>query len=124
VTALTFSSLAPQTNATLTALATPFDADGNPVTLSYVWKVNGTVIPGQTTPTLNLATQGYGDPGDTITVEVTPSDGISTGGTSSASVVVGATVNEGELLTFHLNASAASADNLPTGATFNPPTRP
>src|SRR5262249_43249464 len=74
------SNAAPLTNDTLTATATAQDADGDAITLTYVWKVNGTVV--QTTAvttatrdTLDLSRSGYGDQGDTITVEVTPDDG-------------------------------------------------
>src|SRR5206468_86488 len=38
----------PTTSQTLTATATPFDADKDLVTLTYVWSVNGTVV--KTTP--------------------------------------------------------------------------
>src|SRR5437762_6103319 len=33
----------PKTNDTLTATATRHDDDGDPVSLTYVWKVNGTI---------------------------------------------------------------------------------
>src|SRR5207244_126814 len=55
------------------------DPDIDPVTLTYVWKVNGVVQ--QThrtmalTDTFDLSMRGHGDRGDRITVEVVPNDG-------------------------------------------------
>ena len=69
------------------------------MTLTYVWKVNGTIRKTTTatsalTDVLNLGIGGNGDPGDTVSVEVTPNDGFVDGATVSASqvVVAGATV--------------------------------
>jgi VCBS repeat-containing protein len=84
---------APLTNDTLTATATSLDADGDPVTLTYVWKVNGSVVKTTagttaTSDTLDLSTAGNGNRGDTVSVEVTPNDGFTGGTTASASAVV------------------------------------
>ena len=56
----------------LTATATRADADGDTVTLTYVWRVNGTIR--KTTPRLGLAHRhlrhvaaNNGNQGDTIT---------------------------------------------------------
>ena len=73
----------PLTNDTLTASAT-MDADGDPVTLTYVWKVNGNVVKttANTTAgsdTLDLSQSGNGNRGDVITVLVTPNDGFISG---------------------------------------------
>src|SRR5262249_22473031 len=142
-------SLAPplaRTNDTLTATATKADADGDPVTLTYVWKVNGVIrrtTPGTTalTDTLNLSLPGNGDRGDTVAVEVTPDDGKMSGDTVSDSVAVAnsapvlsvtdQTGIEGVPLTFQVAAPdpdvsdtvMVSASNLPLGATFAPNTR-
>src|SRR6185436_9165980 len=79
----------PKTNDTLTATATSADADNDAVTLSYVWKVNGTTRKTTTTTSLtdtfDLSQAGNGDKGDTITVEVTPNDGSVNGSLVSAS---------------------------------------
>ena len=67
----------PKTNQTLTATPTGFrDPDNNPITYSYQWKRNGTNIAGATTNTLNLATAGNGDRGNTITIDVTAKDNL------------------------------------------------
>jgi fibronectin type 3 domain-containing protein len=90
---VSLSDPAPPTNAVLTATATPADADSDPVTLTYVWKVNGTVQKttsgtSSTTDTFDLSVPGHGDAGDTVTVEVTPSDGTLSGSPASASATV------------------------------------
>jgi hypothetical protein len=87
------TSYTPNSNSLLTARVTTSDIDGTPVTLTYVWKVNGTIQQthaGVTslTDTFDLSQPGYGDRGDTITVEVTPSDGLLSGSTVSASAIV------------------------------------
>jgi cyclophilin family peptidyl-prolyl cis-trans isomerase len=76
---VTLSSTSPKTNDTLTATATPHDADGDPVSLTYVWKVNGvveqTTTTSATTNTFDLSQANHGNKGQTVTVEVTPNDG-------------------------------------------------
>ena len=84
---------APKTNDTLTATATTADADGDPVSLTYIWKVNGNVVKTTTnssnlTDTLDLSQTGNGDEGQTVTVQVTPNDGTMNGTTVSASATV------------------------------------
>src|SRR5206468_3810377 len=80
----------PKTNDLLTATATRSDADGDAVSLHYVWKNGSTVVRDVTksagtsadlTDSLNLALAGNGNKGDTITVEVTPNDGTVDGST-------------------------------------------
>jgi fibronectin type 3 domain-containing protein len=83
----------PDSNATLTATASVADADGDPVTLTYVWQVNGTSRKTTSnttslTDTLDLSVGGNGDPGDTVTVRVTPSDGTVSGAPASSSAQV------------------------------------
>src|SRR5205085_11449913 len=67
---------APTTNETLSASVTGHDADGDAVTYAYQWKRNGAAISGATGTTLDLSQAGAGDRGDTITLVVTPSDGV------------------------------------------------
>jgi fibronectin type 3 domain-containing protein len=90
---VSLSDPAPPTNAVLTATATTADADSDPVTLTYVWKVNGAVQKttsgtSSTTDTFDLSVAGHGDAGDTVSVEVTPSDGTLSGSSAGASATV------------------------------------
>ncbi len=84
---------APTTNGTLTATATRNDADGNAVSLTYLWTVNGSTVRTTTTTdltdNLNLATPGHGDDGQTIVVTVTPNDGTDDGSAASDTAIVG-----------------------------------
>jgi hypothetical protein len=60
---------------------------GSPVSYAYEWSRNGVVLVGETGATLDLAKNGNGDRGDTVSVRVTASDGqMSTD--ASGSVVV------------------------------------
>jgi cyclophilin family peptidyl-prolyl cis-trans isomerase len=91
---VTLSSASPNPTDTLTATATDSDPDGNPVTLTYVWQVNGTTVKttpgtGSLTDTLDLtAIAGGVNPGDTVTVQVTPNDGVLNGTAATASATV------------------------------------
>src|SRR4029079_6220388 len=86
---------APATGDTLTATATVDDDDASDtVSLTYVWKVNGTTVrtTGPTTDltdSLDLSVAGNGDNGDTVMVIVTPNDGTEDGGTATDSASVG-----------------------------------
>jgi hypothetical protein len=82
----------PDSGGTLTATATRSDADGDAVSLHYVWKVNGTTKrttdTTALTDTFDLSVAGNGDAGDIVSVDVTPSDGTASGTTVSAQVTV------------------------------------
>ena len=83
----------PLVNSVLTATATAADVDGQPVKLIYVWKVGSTVVKttsatANLTNTLDLSTIGTEVAGDTITVEVTPNDGLINGILVSASKTI------------------------------------
>ena len=69
---VSLNSHTPRTNDVLTATATSSDADGDSVSLTYVWRVDGTVKQTDTTTaltdTFNLSLPGNGDPGDVVTV--------------------------------------------------------
>jgi hypothetical protein len=84
---VTLSPTSPKVTDTISASASGADVDGDNVTLSYVWKRNGTTVDGQTTSTYS----GGQAKGDTITVEVTPNDGSVNGSAATASVVIGNT---------------------------------
>ena len=88
----------PFTNDTLTATATKADADGNAVTLTYVWKVNGVTVKTTSasnalTDTLDLSQPGNGDPGQQVTVTVTPNDGTDPGAPVVSNTATVSTVN-------------------------------
>lgn len=84
VTGVTVSPAAPITSDDLTASATAYDPDGDAVTLSYAWRRNGAIIPGQAAATLPASETTKGD---LITASVTASDGSLTA-TSQASVTI------------------------------------
>ena len=76
---LTTVSLTPTTAyETSTLTATPAggaDADGDPITYSYQWFVNGSPI----APTTSTLTGTYFNKGNTVSVRVTPNDGTASG---------------------------------------------
>jgi Bacterial Ig domain/PKD domain len=128
-TGVSLNSASPRTNDLLVASATPSDPDGDAVTLSYTWKINGvtkktTASTSSTTDSFNLATEGNGDKNDLVTVEVTPNDGLFSGSTASASATVvnspptvaftsaPASADEGEAKTYAYSASDADGDVL------------
>ena len=73
----------PGTSAVLQATAVSADADGDPVSFTYVWTVNGTVkrttTTSASTDSFDLSVAGNGDAGDVIVVTVTPNDGAANG---------------------------------------------
>lgn len=72
----------------LVCTASGSDLDGDTVTLSYVWRINGNVVSGQTSSSL---TTGY-KKGDSVTCTVTPTDGTVAGtALTSAAVSIGNT---------------------------------
>jgi len=77
----------PRTNDVLTANVSAHDVDGDPITFSYEWSRNGTIIAGATSPTLDLSVPGQGDRDDYMTVRVTATDG-QQNSSATASVVV------------------------------------
>ena len=64
VISVTISPANPTTNQMLTANVNSSDADGDAITYSYVWNLNGTPIAGQTGSTLDLSLPGNGDRGE------------------------------------------------------------
>lgn len=92
---ISLSDHVPKTNAILTATATASDVEGDPITLTYTWRVNGiakqTHITTSLSDSFDMGVAGQGDRGDSITVEMTPYDGTVNGSTvvDSATVLVG-----------------------------------
>lgn len=76
----------PKPTDTLTATAPTSDEDGDAVSRTYEWRVNGGLVPSATTSTLDLT--GLVDVGDAVTVKVTPNDGTVNGTPVSASATV------------------------------------
>ncbi len=93
VATVSLNSHAPLTNDVLVATATESDADGDAVSLTYVWTVNGAVKRTFTSATalsdsFDLSVPGDGDSGDVVTVAVTPSDGTLNGATVTDTATV------------------------------------
>jgi hypothetical protein len=104
----------PLTNDTVTATATRADVDpGDVVTLTYVWKVNGTVeqttaASSSLTDTFDLSVAGNGDPSDVVSVELTPNDGTLSGTLVSASATVVSSPPPPGNITFRAASSAVN----------------
>ena len=83
---------APTTNQVVTATATSLDADGDGLTYTFTWKVDGLVRSSRSSPntssSFDLALTGNGDRGQTILVEVVASDGALESAMASVSAVV------------------------------------
>ncbi|GEJ57761.1 FG-GAP-like repeat-containing protein [Anaeromyxobacter diazotrophicus] len=109
----------PRPSDVLTAQVTASDPDGDPLTLSYAWKVAGTLVAGETGATLP---GGHAAVGDLVTVVVTASDGVaSTTATASVTlppfILLGsppAQIAAGQGVSFQLTAS--SVDGSQPGA--------
>lgn len=82
----------PTKTSTLTATATATDSNGQAVMLTYVWKVGTNIV--KTTPATSSLTDTLDltgvtiDSGATVTVEVTPNDGVTNGMIASANKTV------------------------------------
>ncbi len=114
------NTTSPGTNDTLTATVTP-PANGDAVTLDYVWKVGTNIVKTNSattalTDSLNLATSGNGDRGDTITVEVKPTANGVTGSTATASATV---VNTPPSATVSITPSTPGVAENPVTAVVN-----
>ena len=83
VLSASLSPSSPDVGDTLTVSASTYDADADSVSLSYAWFVNSTQV--ATTSSLSVGT--YAVKGDSIHLELTPSDGTDTGSTATTSTV-------------------------------------
>ena len=104
---------APYTSDTLTATATATDVDGNLLTLTYEWRVNGTVVEtvsgtSSRSDTFDLSLAGHGEAGDVITVTVTASDGTLSSPSASDTATVAETAVVGRY-TFYNNSYYGTA---------------
>ena len=90
--AVSLNNTAPATNAVLSARAIASDADSDPLSYRFVWRVNGVVR--QATPgpnasdSFDLAVAGNGDHGDSVVVELVISDGTLDSAVASAGATV------------------------------------
>ncbi|RYX82033.1 hypothetical protein EON83_21220 [bacterium] len=117
VTQVTLTPTQPLVTQTLTAAVQATDADGDTLTYSYVWKKNGNIINGETTPKLNLLKPGNGAGGDTITVIITAKDGETNGeSVTSEAVTVTKIINSAPCLVSVL--PAMSSDIVGAKRTF------
>ena len=84
--------LAPSAAAVVTATATGSDPDGDVLSYTFTWKVNGLVRKTTSGPNasdrFDLGVAGNGDRGDTLVVEVVASDGTASSAPASASATV------------------------------------
>ena len=115
ISSVQFSSIAPTTNAMLTATVAATDADNDPIGLSYEWSVNGVPVQTSSSNTFDLSVAGQGDLSDQITLVVTPSDGKESGSPVSAPAVVAASLPVVESFTLTPD-MPATTDNMLTAA--------
>ncbi|HJW48744.1 MAG TPA: hypothetical protein VJ726_04955, partial [Candidatus Limnocylindria bacterium] len=89
---VTLDPIKPSHKGMLTADVAVSDADLDTVTLTYVWRVEGevrrTFTTTATSDVFDLSLPHNGTPHDTITVTVTPNDGISDGAAVTATAIV------------------------------------
>ena len=91
VATVSLGSHTPGKTDVLTATATKSDADGDAVTLNFVWKVNGVIKQttlASTALTDTFSLSGKVNPGDTVSVEVTPNDPLLAGATVTDTATV------------------------------------
>jgi hypothetical protein len=89
ISGVTISPNMPQSDDNLTCMYTTFDADGDTVTTTVVWKVNGNTIASGT----NTLSSGYAV-GDEVQCVVSGSDGQAPGNTDSDTVTILPTVSD------------------------------
>ena len=87
----------PLVNSVLTATATSADVNGQPVKLTYVWKIGSTEVKktsatSHLTDTLDLSTLSEDAVGKVVTVTVTPKDGVVNGTAVSATSTISSNV--------------------------------
>jgi DNA-binding beta-propeller fold protein YncE len=92
IAGLTLNDTSPASRDILVATVSTYDVDGDAITVTYEWMVNGvtrrTSTSSASTDTFDLGPKGNGDNGDAITVNVVASAGSLTSSTWSASATV------------------------------------
>ena len=110
VDSVTLSPATVYTNDTITAAVTTSDEDGDAVTVTYAWYVNGDLV-GETGSTLSGAT--YFNKDDLVHVVATPSDGSTTGvPRTSGSITILNTAPTGPAVSISPEAPASTEDDL------------
>jgi DNA-binding beta-propeller fold protein YncE len=111
--AVRLSNTAPATNAVVSATATASDADNDPLSYRFVWKVNGVVR--QVTPgpaasdSFDLGVMGNGDHGDVVVVELVASDGMLDSPVATANATV---VNSAPTVAVSLNTTTPTTKTV------------
>ena len=118
VASVMLGTTAPKTNDMLLATVLKSDADNDPVTLTFTWKVNGvirktTVAATGLTDSFDLSVLGNGDKGDAISVDVVPFDGMTLGATATVSATI---ANSAPVATVQLNDPAPRTSAVLTAA--------
>ncbi|MEE2752005.1 MAG: putative metal-binding motif-containing protein, partial [Myxococcota bacterium] len=86
VESVTLSPTPVYTNDTITAAVTTSDSDGDPVSLSYAWSVDNTVVL-EGVDEASLAGTSFFSKGQTVLVSVTPDDGFGAGNSAASSTL-------------------------------------
>ncbi|MBI2803486.1 MAG: cadherin-like domain-containing protein [Planctomycetes bacterium] len=129
-------SFSPKTNDILTVNVSASDADSDPITFDYVWKVNGNTVKStlgtsSTNDTLDLSVSGNGNKGDYVSVVITPYDPYTSGMTANPGATVASTAPtfsirnqenlRGDVVSLQVSASDADGDTLSYSALGLPP---
>jgi hypothetical protein len=110
VTSVNLSPADPDTDDVVTATVTTADTDGDAVTVSYAWSVDGTEV-AETSSSLDGSV--YFDKHQEIAVSVTPNDGTADGNTvTSDSIYAVNTAPEAPVISITPSAPKAGTDDL------------
>jgi REJ domain len=121
ITSIALSPAKPGRNTQISVAVTDYDADGDPLTLSYVWTRNRVVVPAATGAAYPLGNQAKND---VIAVTVTASDGTAHVSASASVTIVDTpaalsgtaptSATYGQAITFQVTATDVDGD--PTGS--------
>lgn len=110
VDSISFSPNTIQTNDLLTAVAVTSDIDGDALTLSYLWYVDGTLVQTGASDTLDGAS--FFDKGETVTVTVTADDGTNTSSATSSGITCDNTAPTAPTVTVSPSNPVEGSDDL------------